>query len=270
MSDILEKLSKVLAMADGTDNEHEADAFIQHAQFLAAKYSIDLALVRQASQRRQRAETPIQTTIDIGSSGAMGNSRFVTLFCGIAASNDVVCDIAHNCTYVLAYGYPSDLEVVEALYVHLSLQMVEAANAYLRTGAYKEERVWDPRARGYKPVSAKTARLSFYDAFTTRVRSRLAQARQDAEQDAIAADRAHKNTVADIAEPVTTGTELALADKRAHVRDFHKEKSRAKGSFRGPRPSMRSGHAADAGRRAGESAQLRSTRRLPGARREIA
>lgn len=259
MSSILDKISKVLAKAENTDNEHEADAFLAQAQRMATAHSIDLAVARRHVAKAQRREAPVQKTVDIGAPRAVGNARMVSLFVAIADNNDVTCNVAHNSTFVVAFGFPSDIEVVETLYAHVAFQMVQAANDYLRSGEHKDEYVWNPRRETFTAPSAKTARLSFYDAFTGRIRTRLRVARAHAETDAAGADVG-----------AGTGTALVLADKRAEVADFYRRTSTARGTWRGSRGSTASSRAARrAGARAGDRARLSATPTLPGGRREV-
>lgn len=258
---ILDKIAKVLAKAENTDNEHEADAFLAHAQRMATAHSIDMALARRHVAKAHKRETPVQRTITVGAPRALGNAKMVALFLTIARNNDLTCNIAHNSTYVVAYGFPSDIEVTEALYAHVVFQMVEAANAYLKSGAFRDEYVWDPRTRQFKTPSAKAARLSFYDAFTVRIGSRLAKAKDEAEAAAAATETD---------EAFTGGTALVLADKRAEVADFYKANSTARGSWRGNRrPQARSNSAAAAGDEAGAKARLSAVPTLPESRRSV-
>jgi hypothetical protein len=52
--------------AEGTDNTHEAEAFMAAAQRLATATSIDLAVARSHSAMRTAAQAPVQRTIGIG------------------------------------------------------------------------------------------------------------------------------------------------------------------------------------------------------------
>ena len=49
---LVDKIAALLAMAERTTNEHEAEAFLAKAQALATHNSIDLALARAATSRR--------------------------------------------------------------------------------------------------------------------------------------------------------------------------------------------------------------------------
>lgn len=260
MSKVMDTIAKLLAQAEGTDNEHEADAFLAEAQRRATVYSIDLAVARQHTAKRQQRETPIQRTITIGARGKMGNTKLVQLFLAAARANDVTCNIAHNNTYVIAFGFPADIEVAEAIYAHVSYQMVEAANAYLKTDDFREDAYWCERTWTWKQVSARTARLSFYESFIERIGSRLMEAKLSAEAAAIADEADETNEV-----PEASGTALVLADKKAEVKDFYTHHSEARGSWRGGRRTTAAGSTAarTAGRQAGDAARLTAVPTLP-------
>lgn len=265
MSVILNRIAKVLALAESTDNEHEADAFMKKAQEMATQHSIELAVARRHVAKSQQRETPTMRTIEIGVSKSVGNAKMVELFLAIARTNDLTCNIAHNSTYVIAFGFPSDIEVVETLYMHIAHQMVGGANAYLKTGAHRDEVVYDPRTRRYRTPSGRAARLAFYDAFTSRIAARLQEA-------ATAAENAIENArLADADEPESVGTALVLADKRAEISDFYANTSDARGSWRGGRSKVATPNSARAaGRKAGNSARLSAMPTLPGGKKSLA
>ena len=252
---LMEKIAKLLALAERTDNEHEADAFLRQAQVMATRHAIDLAVARSHQTRKQQRATPIQRRRTIGVQGAMGNTRLIQLYSAICSANDVVLNIARNNTYVIAFGFPSDIDLVDALHVHLSAQMVGAGNAYLRSGEHLDEAVWDPRTNRWKPMNPRTARLSFYDGWIARVRKRLAEAAEAAKQEEI--------TSRDAAEG-SGSTALVLADKVAEVEQFHRATSQARGSWRGSRVNQWSESAARAGDRAGRRASLAPHREVDG------
>ena len=65
MSDdkMLARIAALLRQAEGTDNAHEAEAFMAAAQRLATATSIDLAVARSHSTSRTAAQVPTQRTI---------------------------------------------------------------------------------------------------------------------------------------------------------------------------------------------------------------
>jgi hypothetical protein len=233
---VLDKIGKLLAQAEGTDNEHEADAFVTRAQELATTYAVDLELARarQAARRLRAADDAFeQRTLVIGERGKRGNRQLVVLYLVVAQANDVMVNVAGDSTFVLGFGYPADLDVVEQLWASLATQMASAAARRLRAGEH--------RTAG---VAAVSWRLSFYEGWMHAVQARLEQARQRALQQ-------H-----DAAEPSTSGA-LVLREKAERVRAFHDRASEARGSWRGARGDRRvHGSAWRAGERDGKVARL--------------
>jgi len=164
---MLARIAALLRQAEGTDNQHEADAFMAAAQRLATATSIDLAVARAHSNERTKAQTPVQRTITIGNAGTRGLRTYVQLFTVIALANDVKCDIASNSTFVYAYGFAEDIDASHALYASLLTQMVKASEDYIKSGAHR-------------PTPTITARINFQLAFGARIGQRLAEARDEA------------------------------------------------------------------------------------------
>lgn len=244
MSDdkMLARIGALLRQAEGTDNVHEADAFMSAAQRLATAASIDLAVARSHSTNRSAAQSPIQRTITIGTAGSRGLRTYVQLFVVIAAANDVRCDVASNSTFVYAYGFTEDIDASHALYASLVVQMVRASDAYLASGEHR-------------PTPTITARLNFQLAFGARVGQRLGEAR----------DEARHAATKDRGRP--PGTAIALRDKEIELHAYYRSASRARGSWQASRASAGYSSAARrAGDRAGRRARLGNSPELPGAR----
>lgn len=283
----LDKIAKLLVQAERASTPEEADAYLAAAQRIASTTQIDLAIARAHSAKREQRSVPLQRSIHIGKSGTRLLYTYVQLALAIARANDVKCDIARNSTVVYAYGYPEDIEVVERLYSSLVVQMVQASNEYIRSGAYKSETVYRPgrwrktgrRDRwgdserewvdgGQAPVHGTTARKSFQEAFASKVGHRLRAARQEAIEAAKEAEiagfsedelRNYRENLAVGGADGKTGTELALVAKEIEVADYYKQTSNARGSYRGGRAASRSSyssHASEAGREAGSRARL--------------
>lgn len=239
---MLSRIAALLRQAEGTDNAHEADAFMTAAQRLATAASIDLAVARSHSASRSAAATPTQRTITIGTAGSRGLRTYVQLFVLIASANDVRCDIASNSTFVYAYGFAEDIDATHALYASLVVQMVRASDTYLASGAHK-------------PTPTITARLNFQLAFGARVGQRLAEAREQAREE-VTKDRTRP-----------PGTAVALRDKEVELRDYYRSTSKARGSWQASRATAGYSSAARrAGDRAGRRARLGNSPELPGAR----
>lgn len=242
---MLARIAALLRQAEGTDNAHEAEAFMAAAQRLATMTSIDLAVARAHAASRTAAQVPAQRTITIGESGSRGLRTYVQLFAVIAAANDVRCDVASNSTFVYAYGFAEDIDASHALYASLVIQMVRSCDAYLATGAHR-------------PTPTITARLNFQLAFGTRIGQRLAEARDQARREVVESRTA------------TPGTALALRNKEVELRDHYRGQSKARGTWRASSASAGYSSAARrAGDRAGRQARLGSAPELPGARTRL-
>jgi Protein of unknown function (DUF2786) len=244
MSDdkMLARIAALLRQAEGTDNTHEADAFMAAAQRLATATSIDLAVARSHSDKRTKAQTPVQRTITIGNAGTRGLRTYVQLFVVIAAANDVKCDVASNSTFVYAYGFAEDIDASHALYAGLIMQMVKASETYIGSGAHR-------------PTPTITARINFQLAFGARVGQRLSEAREQARREA---------TKGRDSQP---GTAIALRDKDIELKDFYRQTSAARGTWRvSSATAGYSSAARRAGDRAGRRARLGASPELGGLR----
>ncbi len=209
---LVDKVGKLLAQAEGTDNEHEAAAFVERAQQLATEHAVDLELARsRQAARRGAAEPLVQERVDVGARGKRGNRHRVLLYSEVARANDVLVNVAHDSTYVLGFGHRADLDVVERLWASLAVQMTAAAQRRLDAGEH--------RSAG---VPAQTWRLSFFDGWVEAVGERLAAARQ----------RVVEQAPERQGEP---GTALVLRAKAERVQEFYAATSEARGSWRGPR-----------------------------------
>jgi hypothetical protein len=283
MSDrMLDKLAKILNQAENASTPEEAETFLRRAQALATQTSIDLAVARRHTAKKEQREQPTHKTITIGQARKNNNARLVNLFSAVANSNDVKINVAMNSTYVIAFGMPSDIEVVEVLYASLLFQMTEAANAWLKTGQYKEEtirgkkKVWDSVWQEwdyetvYKPLDGRTARANFYDAFTLRLSRRLWDARREALEAAKARTFTFHEEQADgPSQEVKVSAELVLKGKREEINDYYTKTSTAKGSWKGSKTSRYSTSARQAGDSAGRSARLGSNLAIGGQRTAI-
>lgn len=269
----LARIGALLRKAEATDNEHEADAYLQAAQRLATLTSVDLAVARAHSADKERRKTPTMREVVIGESGKRGLRTYASLFLEIARANNLTCDIARDSTKVYAYGFDTDIDSAQALYSLLVVQMVRASDTYIKSGTFAQEKTtrqvpidgsrrYNWRTGGYrydytyesKPVHATTARINFQLAFAARIGVRLNEAHAQAEQQAVAADAG-------------TGVALVLRAREVELADHYKTHSTARGSWAGAR--ARSGYSElsqRAGDQAGRRARLGAQQEIGGAR----
>ncbi len=272
----LTRIAALLRKAEGTDNEHEADAYLQAAQRLATLASVDLAVARAHTHRQERRAVPTQRSILIGESGKRGLRTYVQLFLAIGRANNLKCDIARDSSRVYAFGFDTDIDMVQTLYASLVVQMVRASDAYIKSGDYARElvtkRVRVAGSGGYgrwnqsayeladRPVHATTARINFQQAFAVRIGQRLTDARQEAEQ----------QMVAELPAADRSGVALVLRNKEVELVDHYKANSTARGSWGGARAtSGYSERSQRAGDRAGRLARLGAERSIGGQRAGI-
>lgn len=258
----LDRIAALLAKAERTDNQAEAEAYLVKAQQLATLASVDLAVARARIARREARQAPEARTTTIGEKGRRANPHLISLYVAVAHANDAKVDVAGNSTYVIGYGMPADLDVVEAMFSALAVHMVHAGQGYLAQGAWRTETYLAAAPGGRRgqrrPHTAQTARAAFYRAYVGRISERLEQARQDAlaRLPALPAD-GHGHRV---------DGALVLRRKATEVAGFHAAASRARGSWSGYSGAVRraTGSAADAGRGAASRARLARQRELPG------
>lgn len=210
MTTMLDRIAKLLNQAENAGTSAEAETFMAKAQELATVHSIDLARARHATKAKERT-TPIQRDVTIGIQGSRGLRTLVDLYLGIASANDITCTIAGNATRVYAVGFAEDLDIAEALFASLQVQQAKALDAFKASGewrndlAYVEGRWtrddWIPGQ--YKPVTWLTARLNFQDAFASRIRTRLIQAKitEEARQRRLDEERAKRPHLSDEGQP---------------------------------------------------------------------
>ena len=245
----LERISALLAKAERTDTEHEADAYLMKAQALATAASIDLALAQAHIKKKEERTTPEMRTITIGEKGKRANQHLIALFVAAAHANDAQVDIASNSTFVIAYGMPGDLDVVETLFTSLAVQMVSAGQRWVKSDTWRGEtymavtQVRGRAVRNVKQHTAHTVRVAFYKAYIERITERLQEARA--------------SVVKEVQVQSSAGA-LVLRVKSQEVADFHRGESKARGSWHGYSGQMRSdrGTASRAGRNAANSARL--------------
>lgn len=256
----LDRIAALLAKAERSDNAHEAEAYLAKAQALATQASVDLAVARALTARREAREQPTSITITIGERGKRANTHLVSLFVVVGRCNSLQIDIAHNSTYVIAYGMPSDVELAQALFGSLATQMTASAGTWLSTGEWRGD-TYVSRDGWRKEHTAQTARAAFYRAFIDRIGDRLQKVRDDVLAEA-------ERQKVDIPDPAsghgvvaTTGA-LVLRGKESEVRAFYRKASSARGRWSGYSGgvSRRAGNASRAGREAADSARTTSAK----------
>ncbi|MCB0916703.1 MAG: DUF2786 domain-containing protein [Actinobacteria bacterium] len=263
----IETVAALLAKSERTDNADEADAYLAKAQQLATLHAIDLASLAARQDRRRTPAVLTQRTIRVGEPRRAANTHLVELFSAIARPNDVLIDVAHNSTYVIAYGTTDDIDTSEAIWLACAPRMVQGAHAWMKSRKWSGE-----TTRKYRPgvgivdvpITGRTAKATYMLAFTSRIGARLREARQ-------AAVTEHDTAPGAGAAAGSGDAELVLVQKSAQVRSFHAAKSKARGTWRGyggsaagaGSGSARAGDAAARVTRLGGSPELGKAGELP-------
>ena len=171
------------------------------------------------------------------------------LYLAIAGANDVKTAIQQDSRVVYPTGMPTDLDHVEAMYSTLVVHMSATCEAYLRSGAHRNETVTRiDRHTGRvvsKPVHGSTARSDFYRAYITRIGQRLSAAAETAEE--TAEQEATETSDEDGMSLVSTA--LVLREKRREVERAYEDHAKAmgvRGSYKGGRTNRSRGAVASA------------------------
>jgi len=214
-TDIARRIRALLDKAEHTDYVHERDAFTAKAMALMAEYRITEAMVDAARDPADRRGRITDREIHLGS-GPYVRAR-LELLGPIAEANtcSVVTYVGWDGRIAVLHGYGGDLDRVEMLYTSLLVQATSEAGRLVAP-------------RGNKTVSV---RRSFLFGFASKVGERLSQANAAATRTADAAA-----TASGSAAP-SGGVALVLADRRADVDDYVKQRYGRLGSLRSTRVS---------------------------------
>lgn len=270
------RVAALLAKAESTTSEEEADALVAKAAEVAQRHSIDLSVAAMASQARRPA-APTHRMLTIGEPRKALNKLLVSLYVEIARGWSVKVDIGVGSTYVLGYGMPADLDQVESVFATASTMMVGRAAEHVRSGQWRDELYRPIGSMEVRPVTATVARNAFCVGFITRLGERLREAQQQAKADAargLTSDGFWGPEQMPSDYGAGSGTpsggqrvELALRARDLAVTDYHQTVSQARGSWRG---SATTAGSAQASRRAGaRAADAYGRRGIPGGRRAL-
>jgi len=215
--DLIAKVRKLLAMAEGTSNANEADAFSRKAAELIALHRID--------PERLLAESPDDLgviEVELGR-GAYVRGRLSLLGAvGDAHGCKVVYEVRSRGTVAFVAGFRSDLESVTLLYHSLHTQAASRMAAE-RRGTAAATQQW---------------RRSFLFGYADQIRTMLQQSAHEAERQAVA-----------------SGSALpALRARDRRVDEFSKERFGRVVAARRPKAATATGW--NAGRDAAASADL--------------
>lgn len=245
---LLTKVRMMLAKAESTTFEEEADAFTAAAQKLMSRHSIDRAMLEQARRTSEQGrEAGGPRAIRLAVDRPYDRPKFV-LLAEIAEANRCRAIWNQHIGRGTVVGFEVDLRAVELLYASL---LVQAAAAMRAEG---------PRRTVAGASRTRSFRGSFLTGFATRIGERLARA---AEQETAAAagelDGRACGTEGTAQPPATgagarTEVALVLADRQEEVQEAVAQRFPRLGRVRSTRTWDSEGYRS--GRAAAEQAQL--------------
>jgi len=157
---VLNRVRALLAQAEATSFDQEAEAFTAKAQELMARYRIERALVD--TERQDRREHRVgRRCMDLPNPYADAKAALLD---GIATANGCSAIWSKEHGFVTVFGFEPELEAVDALFTSL---LVQATRALRRQGSKRD---------GYGRNRTKRFRRSFLIAFAIRIEQRLREA----------------------------------------------------------------------------------------------
>ncbi len=156
---VLGKVRAMLAKAESTTFDEEADAFMAKAQELMTRYRIDRAMLQDDGGAEDDGPDRRRVLIE----DPYGQAKYL-LLAAVAGANTVRAVWSSGFGFATIIGYPTDLDVVEELFTSL---LVQATSAMAREGS-KVDAVGRSRTRRF--------RKAFLHAYASRIGQRLDEA----------------------------------------------------------------------------------------------
>lgn len=197
--DLLRKISGLLAKAEGTDNEHEANAFFEKAFDLMTRHAIDEARVREAQKVGNRpVEEPVRENYMFSSYAHHAEAKKDLLF-SVAkhlsvrifsyenrkGANEHLVRAAgltglYESQWCWLVGYRSDIEAMKLLFLSLLIQSQKFANDDWRNhyGDAKEAMEYDERYDEDRPIGKFAWIGSHMQGFASRIDLRFRALRE--------------------------------------------------------------------------------------------
>jgi hypothetical protein len=163
----LERVRALLAKAESTQFEEEAEAFTEKAQELMTRYSIDSALL--AAHAAGKLTEPQPRGVRLGIDDPYSQAK-ATLLSTIANASGCRALWSKNLGFSTVFGFEGELKSVELLYTSLLLQ---ARRSMMRTG------------KAGSHARSRSFRQSFLAGFANRIGKRLEQSASDAISEAL-------------------------------------------------------------------------------------
>lgn len=160
---LLERVRRLLAQAESTPYEAEADTFTAAAQSLMTRHSLDAAMLAASDERRTDAATPTRVWVE-----RPYEQEKVRLLHAVADANRCRTVWSSGLGFATVVGHTADLAAVEAIFTSLLLQATRAMVGEGRRGG------------GSSGSRTRSFRRSFLTAYAARIGDRL-RAATDAE-----------------------------------------------------------------------------------------
>ncbi len=162
---MLSKVRALLAKAESTDFEEEANALTAKAQELMARHAIDQAMVSGVDT----GDAPCGRRIGIDDPYAHGKAE---LLATVAVANRCRTVWMDGYGFSTIFGFSGDIDIVEVLYTSL---LVQATRAMTAAGSVRD---------GAGRSRTRSFRQSFFIAFAGRIGERLQEATNVATEEA--------------------------------------------------------------------------------------
>jgi hypothetical protein len=206
---MLAKVRALLAKAESTQFEEEADAFTAKAQELMTRYSIDHALAAPAADTG--GEKPDARRVWLDAPYVNAKAMLVS---AVASANHAKAVMNSEFGFVTILGFDADLDVVELLTASL---LVQATRAMTLAGSHTTHS-GVPRTRSF--------RQSFLVAYARRIGERLRETAETAEAEA---DSLHSGALVPVLASRDRSVDDALTDRFPSLRKFGVNVSNAAG-----------------------------------------
>ena len=162
---MLDRVRALLAKAESTDFEEEADAFTAKAQELMARHRIDHALLVATTGVR---DEPVNRRVSIDNPYEAPKSLLLQV---VAEANSCRAVWAKRFGLTTIVGFPTDLDATELLFTSL---LVQATRAMTQA---------KPRPDQYGRNTTRSFRQSFLTAYAARIGERLSTATEGVDRE---------------------------------------------------------------------------------------
>ena len=163
--DIIAKIQKLLAKAESTNHEAEADAFFAKAQELMMNHAISEEVLKAAGKKMQDEMVEVSVTIKEGQPATKSRQWFLRRVAEAMNCRTLIFGRT-NTTHV--FGYKSEAEFVQLLYMSVELQSRAAVLRELKA-AKREHAERHP----YSKFRPGVWRRTFIEAYLSRVGDRI-------------------------------------------------------------------------------------------------